>query len=521
MDFNVLIFTKTDCYIEGTAQKQFIRPSGIMWHSTGANNPKLSRFVGPDDGRLGKNPYGNHWNQKRSRRVCPHAWVGKLKNGNVATYQCLPWDLRGWHSGASIKGNANSFGYIGFEICEDGLNNKEYAMKVYQESIELTAYLCKKYNIDPLGKNTYGFPTIIDHAEGHKLKIASNHGDVMHWYKRYGIDIKKIRQDVAVEMGKSLPVETPPTSPIGPGKIPYTIRLTKGTPYYRTTSTQYIAGIIAATTNYTIVEEQGNYGRLKSGAGWVQLVPDPKPSIPPAVDFKPYTIYLVKGIIYYGNPDGKVERGKIVVPTNYTIIEEKNGYGKLKSGVGWIKLSDGSISAPPTTSPSTPKEDIPAIVKNWAITHKVSLNSRGKVVEAAQVALVLRGYDIGGIIDGHCGPKTVAAIKKLQKKFGFAVDGIIGIDTWPVLLGLTSRTVATIPTIVKNWAITNKIAQGNRTVLVTVAQASLALRGYDIGGVIDNLFGPVTKTAVLALQKKNEYVQDGIIGVDSWPALLG
>ena len=83
----------------------------------------LRRYVGPDDGLLGVNQYNNHWNQDRpdGKQVCVHAFIGKLKDGSIATYQTLPWDHRGWHAG----GSANDT-HIGFEICEDGLTDATY-----------------------------------------------------------------------------------------------------------------------------------------------------------------------------------------------------------------------------------------------------------------------------------------------------------------------------------------------------------------------------------------------------------
>jgi len=117
---------------------------GIMVHSTGANNPYLRRYVGPDDGLLGVNQYNNHWNQDRpdGKQVCVHAFIGKLKDGSIATYQTLPWDHRGWHAG----GSANDT-HIGFEICEDGLTDASYFNAVYKEAVELCVYLCKLYNL--------------------------------------------------------------------------------------------------------------------------------------------------------------------------------------------------------------------------------------------------------------------------------------------------------------------------------------------------------------------------------------
>lgn len=198
MDLRKCILTKNACYKAGRK----ITPSGVMWHSTGVNNPNLKRYVQPDDGKLGKNPNGNHWNQNKpdGREVCVHAFIGKDKNGDVCTYQTLPWNYRGWHCGGS--GNSE---YISFEICEDDLKDKNYFNKVYKEAVELTAYLCKKYGLNPKGKNV-----IICHQDGYKLGIASNHSDVYHWFNKYGKDMNDVRKDVAKAMRD--PSYTPPVT---------------------------------------------------------------------------------------------------------------------------------------------------------------------------------------------------------------------------------------------------------------------------------------------------------------------
>ena len=166
-----LIFTENACY----KANRKITVKGIMVHSTGANNPNLKRYVGPDDGLLGENQYNNHWNTYHpgGREVCVHGFIGKLKDGTIATYQTLPWDHRGWHAG----GSANNT-HIGFEICEDGLADATYFAKVYQEAVELCAYLCKEYGLTE--------KDIICHSEGYKRGVASNHGDVMHWFPKHG-----------------------------------------------------------------------------------------------------------------------------------------------------------------------------------------------------------------------------------------------------------------------------------------------------------------------------------------------
>ncbi|MBQ8383433.1 MAG: N-acetylmuramoyl-L-alanine amidase [Clostridia bacterium] len=181
MNLNKLILTENACYKAGRK----ITVKGIMVHSTGANNPWLKRYVGPDDGKLDKNQYNNHWNiyHPGGREVCVHGFIGKLADGTVATYQTLPWDHRGWHAG----GSANNT-HIGFEICEDGLSDATYFGKVYQEAVELCAYLCKQYGLTE--KN------IICHSEGYKQGIASNHGDVMHWFPKHGKSMDTFRAAV-------------------------------------------------------------------------------------------------------------------------------------------------------------------------------------------------------------------------------------------------------------------------------------------------------------------------------------
>ena len=186
MNLHELILTNNDCYKSGKK----ITPRGVMVHSTGANNPNLKRYVGPDDGRLGANKYNNHWNMSGISK-CVHAFIGKLENGTVATYQTLPWNHRGWHCGGA--GNNT---HISFEICEDGLNDADYFGKVYREAVELTAFLCQKYSLDPMADGV-----VICHSEGNQRGIASNHGDVMHWFPRHGKSMDAFRKDVKAAMG--------------------------------------------------------------------------------------------------------------------------------------------------------------------------------------------------------------------------------------------------------------------------------------------------------------------------------
>lgn len=213
MNLNKLIFTENACYKAGRK----ITVKGIMVHSTGANNPWLKRYVGPDDGKLGKNRYNNHWNTYHpgGREVCVHGFIGKLADGSIATYQTLPWDHRGWHAG----GSANDT-HIGFEICEDGLSDKTYFNKVYKEAVELCAYLCKQYGLTE--------QNIICHSEGYKKGIASNHGDVMHWFPKHGKSMDTFRADVKALLSGGTSTKPDTGTTIKTGDL---VKIT-GTKYY-------------------------------------------------------------------------------------------------------------------------------------------------------------------------------------------------------------------------------------------------------------------------------------------------
>ena len=193
MNLCKLILTNNACFKAGKT----IIPKGIMVHSTGADNPWLKRYVGPDDGLLGKNQYNNHWNQEKpgGRQVCVHAFIGKLADGTIATYQTLPWNHRGWHAG----GKANDT-HIGFEICEDGLSDSTYFNKVYREAVELCVFLCREFGLTE--------KDIICHSEGYKQGIASNHGDVLHWFPKHGKSMDTFRADVKSGLSFAAPVET-------------------------------------------------------------------------------------------------------------------------------------------------------------------------------------------------------------------------------------------------------------------------------------------------------------------------
>ena len=201
----VCMMTQSTCYRQTTHPMQI---KGVLWHSTGANNPTLKRYVQPDDkaadrekllALLGINGNKNDWNHIE-KQAGLNAWVGKLADGTVSCVQTMPWDYKPWGCG----GGCNN-GWIQFEICEDALTDKAYFEAAYKEACELTAYLCTLYNIDPCGTVQYSgktVPTILCHHDSYKLGLGSNHGDIDHWFPKFGKSMETVREDVAKLMGK-------------------------------------------------------------------------------------------------------------------------------------------------------------------------------------------------------------------------------------------------------------------------------------------------------------------------------
>ena len=228
----VCMQTNSTCY-QGTRTMDI---KGVLWHSTGANNPNLKRYIQPSDDAadrkewlklLGENQYKNDWNHT-SHQAGLNCWIGKLADGTVTTVQTMPWDYRPWGCGSGSKGSCNN-GWIQFEICEDGLTDKTYFEKVYKEACEITAYLCKLYNLNPKGTVDYNgvkVPVILCHDDSHELGFGSNHGDVNHWFPKFGKSMSTVRDDVAALLGNGTTETTQPKEPVTTTTTYYRIRKT-------------------------------------------------------------------------------------------------------------------------------------------------------------------------------------------------------------------------------------------------------------------------------------------------------
>ena len=165
-----------------------------MLHSVGCPQPSAMAFI-------------NSWNASNAD-ACVHSFI----DGNSGSvYQTLPWDYRGWHCG----GTANS-SHISVEMCEPDCikytsganftcsdkNKARNTLKItYNSAVDLFAYLCEKFDLDPLEKGV-----IISHVEGHKMGVASNHADPSHLWDKLGTGytMDGFRKDVKAAMTKTI-----------------------------------------------------------------------------------------------------------------------------------------------------------------------------------------------------------------------------------------------------------------------------------------------------------------------------
>ena len=258
------IMKENPCYKAGKK----IKVKGLMLHSVGCPQPDAATFI-------------KSWNRAEYKRACVHAFIDG-NNGTV--YQTLPWNHRGWHCGGA--GNNE---YIGVELCEpdcivytggstfscsDLGKARKVVQRTYESAVELFAYLCAQYGMDPMKDGV-----ILSHREGHARGIASDHGDPEHLWRglQMGYTMTGFRKDVkkAMEQGNgkddlkdSGRTETQPY--LVRVSIPnLNIRKGPGTHYGKT-------GRYTGVGVFTIVEEaygQGaaRWGRLKSRSGWISL----------------------------------------------------------------------------------------------------------------------------------------------------------------------------------------------------------------------------------------------------------
>jgi peptidoglycan hydrolase-like protein with peptidoglycan-binding domain len=129
----------------------------------------------------------------------------------------------------------------------------------------------------------------------------------------------------------------------------------------------------------------------------------------------------------------------------------------------------------------------------------VTAGANGEIVKTIQYLLIQR---IGAslTVDGAFGAQTTAAVKKFQTANKLAADGQVGSLTWAKLI--------------------IQVQSGAKGSAVQAVQHSLHFVYGFTSLAIDGNFGPATQAAVKSFQTKYKLSVDGVVGTNTWNALV-
>ena len=130
----------------------------------------------------------------------------------------------------------------------------------------------------------------------------------------------------------------------------------------------------------------------------------------------------------------------------------------------------------------------------------VRSGARGPDVHAAQHLVSHHGFATDP--DGIFGPATQTAVQEFQTSVGLEATGVVNAQTWP-------RLVVTV----------RSGDSGDRGEAVRAAQRQFVKHGHPI--TVDGVFGPRTDEAARAVQRAAKLTVDGVVGQQTWRALLG
>lgn len=300
----------------------------------------------------------NYYNQRSTTNASADFYVGH--NGDIWQYNPDPakrycWAVGGKKQssyGGSLYGIAKNSNCISIEMCVKNKTGNKMANSsgwyftdaTIKSTIELTKYLMNKYNL-PASRVIRHFDVNGKYCPG-VIGWNAPSGSEVGWN-----DFKKKIGGVSVSNTPSTTVK-PTVSNKNFPKVPFIVEVLINNLNYR--SKPSMDGAVKGQTKkgkFTIVQVQNGWGKLKSGVGWIYLEnpsyvkigsavsPSPAPSKPAAPSS--YKVKVTADALNVRAGAGTKYKVNTVIRDKgiYTIVETKNGWGKLKSGAGWISLS--------------------------------------------------------------------------------------------------------------------------------------------------------------------------------------
>ena len=130
-------------------------------------------------------------------------------------------------------------------------------------------------------------------------------------------------------------------------------------------------------------------------------------------------------------------------------------------------------------------------------------------------------------IDGIFGSRTEAAVRRFQEIFNLAVDGVVGKATWYELVRLYTAVTKLSELrsqgqqfYANSWTYPNALQQGDRGQGVRHLQYMLSVLSEFIPQIpeveIDGIFGPATRSAVVAAQRYLDLDPTGAVDKEVW-----
>ena len=158
--------------------------------------------------------------------------------------------------------------------------------------------------------------------------------------------------------------------------------------------------------------------------------------------------------------------------------------------------------------------------------------STGPNVVVLQVALnrIAQSYPASpkiASVDGIFGPRTEATVRSFQRIFGLTPDGIVGPATWYAVVRLYTAVTRLAELRSQgqqfyaiNWSPPNALQLGNSGDKVRQLQYMLAILSSYISGIppvaVDGIYGPATRAAVLAAQRRFVLPETGVVDARTW-----
>lgn len=129
--------------------------------------------------------------------------------------------------------------------------------------------------------------------------------------------------------------------------------------------------------------------------------------------------------------------------------------------------------------------------------------------------------------DGIFGPRTEATVRAFQRIFGLTPDGIVGPATWNAMVRLYTAVTRLAELRSQgqqfyaiNWSPPNTLQVGNSGEKVRQLQYMLAVLSSYIPGIppvsVDGIYGPATRAAVLAAQRRFGLPETGVVDARTW-----